>query len=496
MIGIAIVTLLGTAQAQSTSVLIAPFAPSHPEAAGLAVMLPDFVGQQLDARRDITVLSIDDIPRIADVSARNYAESCPDGEQVGCAFVLAEAAGAELAITGEITAYDNNTLVDIHIIETLSARELIVFQVHYGPGDDLIFAEGIARVVQAIMRGDIGREADIRSFGRPGAQGPDAEQATADLSQLDQEIGGVDSIDAREEGIVARESYSMDDFASDMDSEGTKPWERLDMSPREFLRYKNSGRPLYEWRELAEGRRGQILLRGFGGFGRIPASGEYYGRVALSAQTLDVAEVYAWQTAANGSGGVLGASVGYGLTPELEVGLNLGLGTGRFLIDIHRVTEGDFSSAPAPTDDTNQALFAGPQVLYAFLPTSSFRPVLGGFVHGWLGTSVDNHLLPPAELPNGGDPAVPSFSAPLSIVAGAIGGFEVQMGDRLDLWVHVPVGAVVATLNAPSKYTSGGGVLEDLKSPPEQGVASTGIHVGVQVRAFGGKEKAASLEDY
>lgn len=494
MFGTALITLVGLAQAQSTPVFVAPFEPTHPEAAGLAAMLPDFMGQQLDARRDITIISLDGIGMVADMPARTYASSCPTGDFVGCAFVLAEAGGAELAVTGQITAYDNNTLVDVHIIETLSGREVITFEVHYGPGDDLIFAEGIARVVQAIIRGDIGQEADIRSFGRPGATGPDREQANADLSDLDREIGGVDTLDIRDAGIVEREEYTMDDFAADMDSEGTKPWERVNMGPREYLRYKNSGRPLYEWRELAKGRQGQILVRGYGGFGRLPTSGEYYGRVALSSQTLDVAEVYAWQTAQNGSGGLIGGSIGYGITPELEVGLNLGLATGRFIVDIHRVTEGDFSSAPDPGDYSSQSLFFGPQVLYAFLPTSSFRPVIGGFATVWRGASVDNHVLPPAELPNGG--VVDPFAAPMSVVAGGLGGVEIKMGDALDLYVHVPVGAVVASFNAPSTFADGGGVLEDLADPPEQGVASTGVHIGVQVHIGGGSEDKASLDDY
>jgi len=490
-------TMAGLAQAQSTRVFVAPFEPTHPEAAGLSVMLPDFMGQQLDARRDITVVTLDEIGTVADVPARTYAASCPDGEFVGCAFVLAEAAGAELAITGQVTAYGNNTLVDVHLVEAANARELITFQVHYGPGDDLVFAEGIARVVQAVIRGDIGEESDIRSQGRTGPVGPDIDQATSDLSELDGEIGGVDSLDVRDEGIVARDEYSMDDFASDLESEGTKPWERLDMSAREYLRYKSSGKPLYEWRELSQGRKGQILVRGFGGFGRLPTYGAYYGRVALSAQTLDVAEVYAWQTAQNGSGGLLGGSIGYGITPELEVGLNVGFGTGRFSVDIHRVTEGDFSSAPPAGDYLNQALFAGPQVLYAFFPTATFRPVVGGFLTAWLGSSVDNHVLPPVELPNGGDAQVGSFSAPTSIVAGALGGFELQMGETIDLWAHVPVGAVVASLNAPDSYESGGGILEDLETAPEQGVAATAVHVGIQVH-IGGKStnNNSSLDDY
>lgn len=492
MLATALILSAGLAHAQSTTVLVAPFEATHPEAAGLAAMLPDFMNQQLGARRDISIISIDEVGDIAETSARTYAESCPAGEFVGCTFVLAEAGGAQLALTGQVTAYDNNTMVEVHLVDTASAEELVIFEVHYGPGDDLIFAEGIARVVQAAMRGDVGQSVDLRNFARPEESTLDIARANADLNQLDQETGGASTLDERDEGILTQDEYTMDDFADDMNSEGAKPWDRLGMGPREFLRYKNAGIPLYEWRELALGRKGQLIMRGGIGFGRNPTYGAYYGRLALSAQTLEVAEIYAWQTAQNGSGIVGGGSLGFGITPNLEFAIQAGVGSGRFQVDIHRITEGEFSSPQPPSDYPNLARYVGPQIIYAFLPTSSFRPLIGGFVTAWMGTGVDNHILPIFELPNGGDPSVTNFSAPISMVAGGIGGFEVKMGSNVDLWVHVPVGAVVTTFNAPSTYEMGGGILTDTDAPPEQGVASSGVHVGIQVRAFGAKANTSA----
>jgi hypothetical protein len=189
-------------------------------------------------------------------------------------------------------------------------------------------------------------------------------------------------------------------------------------------------------------------------------------------------------------------SVGFGLRPELEVGLSGGISSGRFEVDIHRITEGDFSSSPVPIDYSNTTLFLGPQVLFAILPTSALRPVIGASAVLYRGTGVDSHVLPPAELPGGG--VLAALPVPYALSVNAIGGVEVTMSDTLDLWLHVPAGAIIATWNAPSSDQEGSGILEQegmLTDPTEPGSASASVQVGVQVRAFERKKKR-SLSDY
>ena len=460
-------------------------------------MIPDFLSQQLVADASFRVLSLGEIGQIYETPAEEYANSCTPGEFVGCAFVLAEAGGADYAVTGTIEAHEYGSRIDVRIVDVSAAREAIGFVVDVATGDDAILADAISAVIAAVQRGDIGGESDARSEGVVEEPlGPDKEEADTDLTQLNEEIGGVDSLDTRGEGILAEEEYSMYDLAEDMTSEGTKPWERLEMSPREYLRYKNSGRPLYEWRELAEGRQGQILLRAGLGYGRGPGNGRYYGRVALSSQTLDVAETYAWQSMETAGGGSVGFSASYGILPELDIGLTGGLVTGRFEVDIQRITEGDFTSAADPNDDTNQSLFFGSEAIYAFVPTSALRPIVGASAVLWRGTGVGSHVIPPEELPGGG--VIESLASPMALAVNAIGGVEVTMSDTLDLWLHVPVGAIVATWNAPTTYHVGEGVLEQegmINDPTQPGSAATSIQIGIQVRAFE-REKKRTLSDY
>ena len=377
MLSLLLLTLTDALAQDTPTVLVAPFEPTNNSASGLVTMMPDFISQQLAAR--FQVVSIDDIGDIHGTPAAEYAASCTPGEFVGCAFVLGEAGGVQYAVTGTIEALTLGSRLDVRIVDIGSAREAVGFVVDVATGDDAILADAIGAVIEAVERGELGGESDMRQEGVTEAPaGPDKDEAASDLRDLNTEIGGVETLDTREDGELLETEYTRDDLFTDMEAEGTKPWERLNMTPREYLRYKNSGRPLYEWRELAEGRQRQVLLRGSLGYGRGPYQGSYYGRVALASQTLDTAETYAWQTSESASGVTVAGSAGYGILPELEVGLTAGFATGRFVVDIDRFTEGQFATASTPVDFGNTTIFGGPQVLYALLPTSSIRPVVGG----------------------------------------------------------------------------------------------------------------------
>ncbi|MEL6345398.1 MAG: hypothetical protein AAFV53_19985 [Myxococcota bacterium] len=483
------------AQPSPTTVLVAPFETTHPEAAGLAAMLPDFLGAQLGMRPTVQIVSIDDIGTIADVPAYDYAASCPRGEFVGCAFVLAEAGGAAFAVTGTVTALQNSSRVDRRIVDIVQAREIVAFEVDFGVGDDAIFAEGVGRVLDAALNDAIVLDEDIRR--EEAVEDNRAAAGRAQIAELEEESGGAVDVGEQKRSIFRREAYTLSDLSRDMNREGAKPWDRVQMTPREYLRYKNADLPLYRWRELAVGRQGQIIVRGYGGFGQAPSYGFYYGRVGRSGQTLQVLETYAWQSVQNGSSAVGGLSLGVGVTPTLEVSVTGGASSGRFETNIDEVTEGDFASAPVPQDTPSRALYVGPQVLWVPRPTSKIRPVIGGFGTLWLASTVENHYDLPDEFPNGGG-ETDNLESPAAITVGPIGGVEVRVGERVDLWAHVPIGVVVSSWNAPATYEAGGGVLDadSLESPQSPSVITAALHLGVQVRMLGKKPNTRSLDAY
>ena len=109
---------------------------------------------------------------------------------------------------------------------------------------------------------------------------------------------------------------------------------------------------------------------------------------------------------------------------------------------------------------------------------------------------MDSHVIPPAELPGGG--VLEALPVPYALSVNAIGGVEVTMSEVLDLWLHVPAGAIIATWDAPSVDHEGSGILEQegmLIAPTEPGSASATVQVGIQIRAFE-RQKKRSLSDY
>jgi hypothetical protein len=303
--------------------------------------------------------------------------------------------------------------------------------------------------------------------------------ASRQLDQLQREIGGSGDVGDSNVGEFVREKYTTDDLVQDMQTDGSKPWDRLSMSAQEYLRYKNSGMDLLEWRRRQLGRKGQVLLRLMGGYGTAPAGGKYYARQGLSATDLSVVETYAFDTLVDGAAGRYGLEVAYGLLPELEVGLQMGWTTGRYTVDIRKITEGQVSNPREPDELANSAMWMGGQVLYAPFPVWPARPVAGLSFSTLRGQSIGSHYIL--------DEGLPEFDRPTSLRLGFIPGLEARMGKRLDIFLHVPLHFAIGGASGDQMKT-GGGVLASMETgvtaDPLKSVYA-GVQAGLQVRFLG-----------
>lgn len=478
----------GPAWAEQAGVYVAPFQVESAAGARVADQVPTLLLEALDAHPELRPIRVDEVGAVHDMDARTYATSCPPRQGVGCAFVVGETAGAALAVAGSVMADGDGIRVDVHVIDVAASVDVIAFQATLGEAGPAPLASGIASLVGAVARGEVKAEADIRQ--RTVADDRTAEHAAVagQLGQLDQEMGGVSSIVPREGIEIETPNMTMEQLLDRMEVEGSKPWERMDMSPRGYLRYKNSGHSLREWNQRRDGRRSQLVLRAHLGFGTAPTHGSYYGRYARSAEDLNIAETWAWQSAESGSTFGSGASAGWGILPELELGLVGGYGSGRFSVNIHGSTVGQNSSAPPAQDFSNGSWYVGPQVLAGLLPTFVVRPVVGGNVLFIQGQSVEQHILPPEDLP--------LFPAPSIVQVNAILGAEARLSRRIDFFVHMPLGAVIANSADDAQEHQGEGGLESTKNKSQLSPVGAGVWLGVQVRLFGPKERARTLEDY
>ncbi len=481
-----------------TRVFVAPFEARTREAAGVASLMAGFLQSQLDARAEFDAIGVDEVGPVFDTGADLYLASCPQGERVGCAFVVAEVARAEFAITGQVSSAQGASRVQVSIIDVLESREVVSFQADLAVGDDAVFAEGVARVLVAVVKGEAGRIEDIRTDDEAAAREAErrrAAEVAAQLQQLSEELGDVTTLSTRPDVVIERPRYTLAEMSEQMESEGTKPWERLGMKPREYMRYRNSGLELRDWRERAAGRRGQIIGRVGPAFGTGQSHGAYYGVYARDSQTLGVIDAYSYQAVTSGSsiGGT--ASLSYGVLPWLEAGALAGLAGGRYSLLIDSYVAGDTRTLREPEDRSNQVVFFGPQVLTSLLPASRVRPVVGGELTVLLGTTVTSRYNPlPVE-------EISTFSTPVLVRFGARAGGELRLSEYIDLFAHLPFGAVVGGQGSESLRVGGSGLdPSHTPAPPTFSPIYAGVEFGLQARVglrkdrgAGGKPKGKEL---
>ena len=471
--------------ASAATVFVAPFVAKNRDAAGIAGMMPSFLEMELDQHPDLRVIRLDEMPPVHDQAADLYLEGCPPGQIVGCAFVVAENSGAKFALAGTARTIETGTRAEIVIIDVAKSREVIAFQVDLGTGNDERFAEGVAGVLVAVVKGEAGRQEDIRDLSEEAA--PDYSAAIAQLNALSGEIGDVSTLEVRQSTKIARPKMTSEDIADRMETEGVKPWERADMGPNEYLRFKNSGMELGEWKRRNRGRKGELIIRPAIGYGRGPTHGKYYGSYARGGvKTLEVQEVYAWQSQLSGGGLHASASVGYGLTRLFELGATVGYAQGRYEIEVLSKTINNTAAPSRPTEHPNPNMFFGGYFLAAMMPDMPIRPVAGGGITYWKGAGVDSKEQLPSDLP--------TFSGPTLIMAEARLGAEARLSSKVDAFLHVPVTAVIAGADTAVRHQGadctqddGSRCLRTSMEPPGVSPMGAGVMLGIQVRLFGKK---------
>ena len=468
--------LASLALAEDTAVLVSAMEARNDESVGLAALVEGFLAQELARNAGIRVVRVEDTPDFDDYPARTYMDGCPKGEIVGCTLVVGQRGEAAYAVTGSVQALVEGTRVTIEIIDIEGTRTVLSFQSELSAGNDSAFAEGVARVLGAAIAGELD-ETDIRDEAEDdGARKLDAAAVAHQLEALSHELGEVTAVVTRLNRLVARPAYTVEDLAKGMRKEGGQDWERLGMTANEYLRYKNSGLSLVEWRERSVGRAGQLLLRPYGTFARGPWNGEYYGRYAFD-DTLVVVDAYSTQAVTSASGGGGGLDVAFGILPVVDVGASIAAFGGTYAIDIGQQTGDEPVGYRPPEVTPTSTLLLSPHVTVAPLPTRRIRPVVGGGLAFAFTSGVQDKMNLPAELK--------SWPAPLLVMAEAFVGGEASISERVDFFARVPFDFVVGGALSQTSRVAQQEVFTDLYTPEQASPIGIGIQVGLQVRLFG-----------
>ena len=466
------------------AVFVSPFQHRNAAAAGLAGMMSSFLEMELSRHPDLMVIPLSSVPPVHDMSASVYLDSCPPGQAAGCAYVVGNSAGAEYAVTGSVLAEDTVTRVEVAIVDIRSSQEAMSFVANLEIGEDERFANGVVSVLVAVVRGEAGRFEDIRDMSEDAE--PDYSAAAEQLAALSAEMGMVQTLATRTGRAIEAPEMTVDDLTNRMQREGVKPWERVDLTANQYMRWKNSDLPLDLFKERNAGRRQQLILRPGLGFGRGPVSGRYNGAYVTDTQTREILEVYAWQSQESGSGVIADFAMGYGLTPEIEIGAQIGYASGRYAVILDSVAKSEVVSAPPIENEyPNSNVFMGPYLMAAFLPDRGFRPVLGGSLLMWRGQDVTSKE-------RFSEDAIDTFAPPRLWVFQVRAGGELRVSETVDFYAHVPITAVVGGDDTSIQHTgkgcrdeNGERCLDSITQPPGVDSVGAGFMVGLQVRLFG-----------
>lgn len=476
----------GAALAADRSVLVPPVEARTRAASAAAASLTGLIEAEVQ-RRGLPVASVDRLPKVGDLSARAYADSCPPRQSVGCAFVLGGAGEVGFAVAVSVATVGEGFRADVHVLSIARAEDALAFEATFAPGDEAVFAEAVGEVVLAVVQGRAGVGGDIRQKEDPSiAQEEQRQKAVAgkQLDSLSKEIGGSEDVGDFTRGTITREKVTAEQLAQDSVGEGVKPWERVDMTMGEYLRYRNSGLSLSAWRKRMMGRAGQVLVRPGLGYGRGPQSFEYNFQ-GHEDETFTPVESWAFQTTTQGSGLSWSVGVAYGITPIVEVGAFAGQALGRYTARITETRDGmseaQLGQLAEPLDDGAGSWVFGPQVMVAPLQSLPVRPVVGGALAFYRGSQLSDHFSIPRADPAD---AIPEFPRPLAVVVQAIPGVEGRLSDALDGFLHVPVGVLIGGTTEAQRASGTPGTIQRIPQPTS-GTISAGLLAGVQIRLGG-----------
>ncbi len=462
----------------STPVLVAGFQAADNTSVGLAAMLGAALEQHLSLEEDLDLVRLDDVAPLHGTDIPTYLETCPPGEQLGCAYVVSQHAEVDYAVTGRLRTGDAYLTVALSLVDVAEAREAVGLELIIPHGQDHLLMEQVVTLLGRVVRGEIGQLEDIR-------EDPLDEEDTRvlvqeELEELVAESGGEVQVGGLSTGLdVTLPSFTPEDVERMKQEEGLTEWERLGMTEGSYTAYRNSGLDLESWRALTRGRAGQVLVRSRAGLAIGPVHGHYHARFVQDLGLEDpVVETYAYQAISSGVGGGYGLDLAFGLTPAVEIEAGIGRVHGRYYWVVQQEQANEYTPPATEHEQGNSCLLVDAGLRLAPFPARDLRPLVGaGFVY-WRGRAVTSQVdlsSLTVDLPTWGAPT-------LMGVRGIVGG-ELRLGPTVDLMAQVPLMFVVGTANKvhDERY----GALEDKEEPPTFIPLATGLELGIQFRFFG-----------
>lgn len=373
-----------------------------------------------------------EVPAYEDYTAEVYLDSCPPGQIVGCAYVIGSRAQAEWSVTGTVTTADDGLDVSVTYVDVADGRIAFSFRMPVRSVTDPRLLDAVVEVLHRATEGSI-RDDDIR--GQVEDPREEYRRSKERAAMLAKSLEGLD-IGARPEERsfeeIERPKLTADDLREYDDREEEKPWALLGLTQGEYLRFKNSGMNIRDWRVAAKGRAGRVVIGVGGGYGSGPFGIEYDGRRVLDRGDLSIVETEAIQGAFDHGSANGELTVEVGVLPWLEIGAVARTRSIPFQFRFYTEFQGEPETVKDFKEQNVPLWEVGARVNAVFRPAGSLHPTAGATLGAWSGAGIGEI----SEMPDGLDP----IPAPGGVFFLVSPGVEVDVSKWIALYLHVDPG--------------------------------------------------------
>lgn len=435
------------------------------------------------------VLPFSTVPDYEDYAASVYLDACPEGQYVGCTFVLGSRAKASWVVAIELTpdAFSRPPDATFTIIDVNQSKQVISFSSKVQPGGHGAVAAGLSLVLDSVIRG-AHDEADVRgevvdARAAWEERRSDAQAAAEELAYAEQDLQILVRSDV---GEFDQPKLTAGDLEGWDQRDDAAPWVSLGMSRSQYVRYKNRGWSIEQWRQSASGRQGRFLISLEGAFGNGIYREDYDARWALDSTTLETKQsVSVLQMNSSGTS-AFGVEVGYGFHRWFDLSVGVATRNAKIGYYVQREIEGEQPAQLIGEGETSKWTTEF-RVRTTFAPMATYvvRPTVSAGVVYWRGVSL-------AKVLDLSDFPVTVFETPSFVFVEVSPGVEFSATPFLSIYGRFNYDIKVVGARTFTEETGEPGILVD---PPDvttqKGGSGWSIAFGLTARVGPFKKKSA-----
>jgi len=307
------------------SVLVVPLSGETRDAVGIGSLLESFLRSSLSEIEHIEIVGLEECPRVDEVEAELYYDGCPDGNELGCQFIIGEVARVDRVVSGRVSIReDGNYRVVVTILNVREVELEYTYAVDLSAGEEEILPATVRLALDRLRREELlapfrdEQEADEAREEALAAAATEEERRIVARMDADLEIEELERLE--EQRRLAREPRLTEaDLDEAKSYEGALlEWEQLGITERQYLSWRNSNLEFDAWRSRWAGHRLQILGSVWGGVVTGSTGVRYYGQYLLTPDLSGTEDFYSWQVAEAGTSVTFGLSLGVGILRNLD----------------------------------------------------------------------------------------------------------------------------------------------------------------------------------